>query len=614
MEDYGTIPGKGSPTADDKKLNVGSGWVVPKKMAGYAKSLLGIMGYDPNKKKNMSSSGSGENINISSGEIFLNDDQVREIEQMGIDPRSLSPGSPHNEKYIPMGANAKKGGKTKSLFPSLFNQNNNLNGHSNSYAPGGPKSILDVGNYKPTDTISEEIVYPPAGPNVTPETVTEVEPEVTPHTPPTVEVGGGTTVTTTMERINPDGSKTLIDPKGNPINTSTELPGTGDEEWNDEYADELDDYGTEDNDDGTGVKVDPVDPAGDGEASGDGTGTGAGTGAPPNRLGAPPGLNYKAPANAGGYKPGMYTDEYGNRYQVGETGQIRYKQNVSPTSAEKFEEIAEFGGNIDEHTELDKEWSEQDPEDLKQSGVTLSPYTEPKKELPELGDGPEDEYIKSLQDRLTKSKRGSDAWLAFAALNNLTKSPGKLIPPSRVTTATINKDWDKFRRQQGEANIRTGAGITNKLIQTGMGEFVAGVDANMNTKNLQTENIINEGQFKEAAFNTDYENKSLFDYEQAVRANNLNQAKFNAAFESERSAANSKLLTAKLNADQAHLGNNAYIDRLIADRENTKLDNEYSSLDKNKMSKDYDYLSRDQYGRMSPEDRDNFLKNYGPTA
>lgn len=583
MEDYGTIPGKGSPTADDKKLNVGSGWVVPKKMAAYAKSLLNLMGYNPNKKKNMSSSGSGENINISSGEVFLNDDQVKEIEQMGIDPRSLSPGSPHNEKYIPMGANAKKGGKTKSLFPSLFNQNNNLNGHSNSYAPGGP-SLLDVGNYKPTDTISEEIVYPPAGPNVTPETVTEVEPEVTPHTPPTVQVGGGHTITTTMERVNPDGSKTLIDSKGNPINTSTELPGTGDG-------------------DGTGVKVDPTAPGGDGEASGDGTGTGTGdgTGAPPNILGSPPGLNYKAPVNTGNTFPPKAVDP--NLDVIPNTAPAGQNNQLEDQRTPLQKELEESGRMQEKYfDDATREWKDNPnyvpPED--------------KKEMPEFGDAPEDEYIKSLQDRLAKSYGASDAWLAFAALNNLSSTAGKLIPPSRVTTATINKDWDKFRRQQGEANIRTGAGITNKLMATGMGEFVAGVDANMNTKNLQTENIINEGQFKEAAFNTDYENKSLFDYEQAVRANNLNQAKFDAQHFSEKSAANSKLLTAKLNADQAHLGNNAYIDRLIADRENTKMDNEYNSLDKNKMSKDYDYLSPDQWRRMSPEDRDNFLKNYGP--
>lgn len=585
MEDYGTIPGKGSPTADDKKLNVGSGWVVPKKMAGYAKSLLGIMGYDPNKKKNMSSSGSGENINISSGEIFLNDDQVREIEQMGIDPRSLSPGSPHNEKYIPMGANAKKGGKTKSLFPSLFNQNNNLNSHSNSYAPGGPKSILDVGNYQPTDTISEPIIYPPAGPNVTPENVTEVEPEVVPHTPPTVKVGGGYTSTMTMERINPDGSKTLIDSKGNPINTSTELSGTGDG------------TGTEDNDDGTGVKVDPVDPAGDGEASGDGTGASPKLGAPP------PNLNTKTLVNPGDTFPPKAVDPNLDVIPSTSPGDQNNQLEDQRTPLQKeLEESGRMEGYY--FDDQSREWK-ADP--------TYVP-PEPEKELPELGDSPEDEYIKSLQDRLTKSKRGSDAWLAFAALNNLTKSPGKLIPPSRVTTPVIAKDWDKFRRQQGEANVRTGTGITNKLIQTGMGEFVAGVDANMNTKNLQTENIINEGKFKEMAYNADMEAKSLFDYEEAVRANNLNQAKFNAAFESERSAANSKLLTAQLNADQAYLGNVSYVDRLIADRENYKLDSEYDSLDKGKVHNDYGHFTRDQWHRMSQNDRNNFLENYGPTA
>ena len=743
MADYGTIPGKGSPTADDKKVSVGSGWVVPKNMAGYAKSLLKLMGYNPNKKKKMNSNGPGENINISSGEVFLNDDQVKGIEEMGIDPRTLSPGSPHNAKYNSGGPpyntrllgnpdyepslmpgqtkvesvssqnskqsngnfnqkaesfdrqtttegtarqyekqesdndrirhlqyfksgdpddtygpelqlsgtnaastytkpgtfmeqylntkidsefgrdrNLKKGGKTgktKSLFPSLFNQNNNLNGHSNSYPHGGPHSgpapdptapYLDLGDYGiegatgatgATGAGPSPPVIPPntvVSPNTTPENTAPPPTYSKEAAAPIVTIPGKVTSKITYERWNPDGPNTPLDSKGNPLTTAAtptnEDSSSSDEEYDDIY------YSDEDENN----EVTGVDPNA-------GTGTGAGGGgASLNRLGAPPPTTITPPANTGGYKPGMYTDEYGNVYQVGKTGKIRSKANLEvDRDIDKVEREHEFEDKITR--DLDKEWYDQDPKDLEQSGLTLTPYTEDKKEMPEFGDAPDDEYLKSIRDRLDKSKQGSNAWLAMAALNNLTQSPEKLVPPSRVTAPIIHKDWDKFRREQGEKNIRTGAGIVNKLMQTGMGEFTAGVDANLNTKNLQTENIINEGQFKEQAWNTQKEWASLLDYEQAKRKNDYINKSLSADFADKKSQANSKLLTAKLNADQAFLGNNAYYDRILADRENTKLDNEYDSLDKNKMSKDYDYISPDQWRRMSPADRENFIKNYG---
>ena len=138
MADYGEIPGNGSPTADDIKMAKESGWVIPGKLNEAGKSLLSMLGYDPNAKKTVRRNKNDEdNINISSGEIFLNEDQVVEAENLGIDLREFSPGSPHNEGYSPHSGIYKKGGRTKkkrSGYPSLFDQNNNLNSTSDNNA------------------------------------------------------------------------------------------------------------------------------------------------------------------------------------------------------------------------------------------------------------------------------------------------------------------------------------------------------------------------------------------------------------------------------------------------------------------------------------------------
>jgi hypothetical protein len=105
--DYGTVPGNGSPTADDKTMRIGRTHIVSAENAHIARRLLDVMGYDSNRKVSMNQGGAdGREINISSKEVVLNEEQLKRLQnEFGIDPEMLSPNSPYNERI--------KGGTTK---------------------------------------------------------------------------------------------------------------------------------------------------------------------------------------------------------------------------------------------------------------------------------------------------------------------------------------------------------------------------------------------------------------------------------------------------------------------------------------------------------------------
>lgn len=111
---YGTIPGNGHHKADDKIMNAGPGHVVPGENLHVAKRLISDMGYDPEASVDLNQGqGSGRNIKISSGEFFMNEQQVKELKDKGVNPESLSPNSKYNQS------------------------GNNMNGGPNAYASGG---------------------------------------------------------------------------------------------------------------------------------------------------------------------------------------------------------------------------------------------------------------------------------------------------------------------------------------------------------------------------------------------------------------------------------------------------------------------------------------------
>lgn len=139
-QDYGIITGNGSPTADDKRMDVEAGsFVVPFNKGGEIKSILEQLGYDPNKKINpvnsFATGGNKSPINISSKETYLNPEMADEVaEYLGGDQEmeeQLSPNSPHNI-YAAMG------GKM-----------------GNNYFPGGPGPDENDAIAK-TDEMTEE--------------------------------------------------------------------------------------------------------------------------------------------------------------------------------------------------------------------------------------------------------------------------------------------------------------------------------------------------------------------------------------------------------------------------------------------------------------------------
>jgi len=137
---YGVVPGNGNPKADDKKMNAGPGHVVPHENVDAAKKVVSALGYDPNQKVSMNQGGgSGMDINISSKEYFLNQEQVDRMQnELGIDPETLSPNSPYNKRV--------KGGTTKQvedmvdqkLYGLMMNNNNQYPSYQNGGGTGEP--------------------------------------------------------------------------------------------------------------------------------------------------------------------------------------------------------------------------------------------------------------------------------------------------------------------------------------------------------------------------------------------------------------------------------------------------------------------------------------------
>lgn len=109
-DDYGTIPGQGSPVADDKKMIAeNNAYVVPNDKIHIAKGILHMMGYDPEKKMPTMAPGAqsphgGQPINISSKEMYLSPEMKSKMKLFtGMDERqfekTLSPNSEHNQHY-----------------------------------------------------------------------------------------------------------------------------------------------------------------------------------------------------------------------------------------------------------------------------------------------------------------------------------------------------------------------------------------------------------------------------------------------------------------------------------------------------------------------------------
>lgn len=147
---YGTIPGNGHHKADDKIMNAGPGHVVPGENLHVAKRLVSDMGYDPEAKVDLNQGqGSGRNIKISSGEFFMNEQQVKELQDKGVNPESLSPNSKYNQS------------------------GNNMNGGPNAYASGGGnlyELMMNNNNQYPA--------YQDAGPTDPPAQTTQNRPDM----------------------------------------------------------------------------------------------------------------------------------------------------------------------------------------------------------------------------------------------------------------------------------------------------------------------------------------------------------------------------------------------------------------------------------------------------
>lgn len=148
---YGTVPGNGHPKADDKIMNAGAGHVVPGENVHIAKRLIADMGYDPEAKVDMNQGkGSGMDVRISSKEMFLNQDQVKELNDKGVNPEMLSPNSQYNKTGNNMntgGPKAYASGGEMGLYELMMN---NSNQYSPAYQEGGPGDPPVAGSWDPS--------------------------------------------------------------------------------------------------------------------------------------------------------------------------------------------------------------------------------------------------------------------------------------------------------------------------------------------------------------------------------------------------------------------------------------------------------------------------------
>jgi hypothetical protein len=107
-DEYGIIPGNGSPTADDKNLLAEDGaFIVPANRVPLAQQMLMESGYDPYQEMETMVPGAKEGgtpIRISSKEMYLSPDVKEDLQlDMGMTEydweKTLSPNSPHNRYY-----------------------------------------------------------------------------------------------------------------------------------------------------------------------------------------------------------------------------------------------------------------------------------------------------------------------------------------------------------------------------------------------------------------------------------------------------------------------------------------------------------------------------------
>jgi hypothetical protein len=144
---YGLVPGKGHPKSDDLDMRVKPGHVVPAEHAKEAMNLVAMMGYDPNVHVQMNQGG-GLPIKISSGEYFLNEEQVSKMKKIGLNPELLSPNSPYNTTVNNTSMQKMNlGGRVKLTMPSQEDENNNQDGFQ-YYNGGDTNKEKEKGTYE----------------------------------------------------------------------------------------------------------------------------------------------------------------------------------------------------------------------------------------------------------------------------------------------------------------------------------------------------------------------------------------------------------------------------------------------------------------------------------
>lgn len=578
-QSYGEVPGIGHPKADDKNMIAGKGHVVPAENAHIAKEIVADMGYEPNVNVSMNQGGSsGVPIKISSGEYFLNDEQVKEMKSKGMNPEMLSPNSPYN-KTVGM----KNGGK---IDMGLYNLMMNNNNQYPNYQDGGgtPKShAWFQGKRYAYDPELQSYNFPGAVGETGPidyqkSTAMDYSPEgalYDPNNPrPTVEQykadlaakeaankarlaemnAGDPTGGLTVDKQTVQGSRfspSLMDRMVNkpPKNQQPQFRQNDQGGW-EQLASDTNDY----------VPMDPN---------------------------ATP----------------MYDDA------TGEVIGFDYS-NTTPNDTAQEKPFDENDPSTYGNMLPDLNIPGQDPNKQKDQPITQNDQTgppDPNQGNEPAGQSPEDRY---LDDLIQKNQKNADLEvitnLAMLGWNTSRERQG--IPePRYVGPREMVRDYEGMKNQAESDLERQKRGSDYQLKQMGRPDLIVGTHANT----VQGQNSINQSiwdmQNQDSMRNIQSSNVAKQHYYDQLYSHGIREAAASTEFSREKGANMAQNVAQIFDVRDNKFNNETYLKGLKTNEEMNELDQEYNALDKRKiMSSGKGYVSRKDWYKMTPEQRNQY--------
>jgi hypothetical protein len=555
---YGIVPGKGNPRADDLDMNAGPGHVVPAENAGVAKNIVKTLGYNPNEKVSLNQGkGRGQDIKISSKEYFLNDEITERMKnELGIDPETLSPNSPYNERV--------DGGTTKqvkdmvngklNMYDLMMNNNNQNPAYQNGGGTGG-------GFPREFQSALHRNVYGDATP--TQETVSAIAGMAQKEWPGYL---AGTGNYGHIE-MSPEVMAQWDPATGQPI--SSGAPGA--------------DPGVTEQRPYSGIP---------GTYTSENFGDFDFSGIPAFEGNEAYQTSVRSQVESGGWGLDVNDPENPYTYKIGSERDPNFMPKLPTKPVEPLPD--------DIFTNPDNYPGGKFPE-----GHDM--YVDPESNV-DTGGGGQDPYDKAMDDLLQRSKdltRNEKAAQIGMGLWNMTRDYQPLPEPVYVAPSLVRRDYEGMKTEAIGDIERSERRNQYMMREMGIDPLKSGVAAGMNTQQ-QTREInrtIFDMQQADLMHNVQVENASKSDYANKKYHRDMTDAKDRAAFTSEKGQKMADNVREYMGAEEAGLYRDSQLEGQKANQELASLDADYDALDKQKMYDAQDWLSRKAFTELSEEER-----------